>query len=500
MSFYKNLQEGIIIPRWAADLNATYGLGLFTVIYPLPYYISSLYHTLGFSFLSSVKLLLITTYIGSGFAMYAWLKNHLSEKSALTGSVFYLFAPYHLIDMHFRSNIGEMSAFLFLPLSLFLVDKSIQTKTTLWKFLSAISLSLLILSHPGISLLGFFLIFLYALFFIRKPKIQSLFSLVTPFILALLYSAFYWLPANIDSKYTHGHIEPNLKFLSIPQLLYSKWRWGLLFQGPHGELSFLLGYAHIIVIILAIYLIFIRKTKNYLLILLTLTSFCYIFLLLPQSKFIWNNIPVLKNMLLTYRSLAIVTLLTSAVAAFVTKEIYAKRLSNILLIIAIGTTILNWGNRKNLPNIKDEQIANKLPFIKLTGEGCWTTYPCQDKVPENHIESLNGYLEILYEKRTSTNHSYEVYKDRAGLVKENTYYFPGWKLFINGQENRIIHNNQQFPGVITFNLEKGKSRIELKFEDTKVRKYSLYLSLFSLLLSGIYLTFSRFIIKKIKDS
>src|SRR3989344_3106196 len=101
MSFYKALQDGIMIPRWAGELNATYGYALFEFIYPFPYYIASFYHLLGFNFLESVKLLLASTYMASGFSMYYWLKNHVSEKSAFLGSIFYLFAPYHLINMHF---------------------------------------------------------------------------------------------------------------------------------------------------------------------------------------------------------------------------------------------------------------------------------------------------------------------------------------------------------------------------------------------------------------
>src|SRR3989344_5714607 len=99
MSFYKNLEEGVFIPRWAGELNATYGYALFNFYYPLPYYLSSLFHFAGFSFLFSMKLLIIFSFSLSGLLMYLWLKSHLAEKYAFLGSIFYLFAPYRLVDM-----------------------------------------------------------------------------------------------------------------------------------------------------------------------------------------------------------------------------------------------------------------------------------------------------------------------------------------------------------------------------------------------------------------
>src|SRR3990167_11280779 len=51
MSFYDSLKEGILIPSWAAELNATYGNPLFIFNYSLPYYLISLFHFLGISFI-----------------------------------------------------------------------------------------------------------------------------------------------------------------------------------------------------------------------------------------------------------------------------------------------------------------------------------------------------------------------------------------------------------------------------------------------------------------
>ena len=115
MSFYSSLREGHFIPHWAGNLNALYGYPLFVFTYPLPYYLAAFFHVFGFSFIDSIKCLLITAFIASGLTMYLFLKNEFGEKAAFVGSICYLFSPYHLMDMQFRVDIGETLAFVFLP-------------------------------------------------------------------------------------------------------------------------------------------------------------------------------------------------------------------------------------------------------------------------------------------------------------------------------------------------------------------------------------------------
>ena len=400
--------------------------------------------------------------------------------------------------MHFRANIGEMLAFTLLPLTLLMAKKWVKIRTNLYFFLLSISFTLLILSHPGISILGTGFIFIYIIYLQRGKNIFKIFTSFIPLLIGILFSAFYSIPANFENGYILAEVKTsNLEFLTLSELLFSKWRYGLLFQGPYGELSFLLGYAHWVAIFFAIYILLFKKAKNRTFYFFTIILFAYTLLLFESSKVIWQSFSILRNMRLTYRVLSIVVLISSGVASMVVEELNNKKVYWIFILIAIGTTILNWGNRKNIPTIKDEQLAKQLPYSKER-DGCWAilTSPeetedrCQDEIPMYHIESLNGGLEILDEKRTTNKHSYLVDIKSTGVVKENTSYFPGWRLFVNGNEKEIIFNDQQYPGIILFNLDSGKNYIELTFEDTSLRKYSFYISALTLFSSGIYLIIS----------
>src|SRR3990167_11183088 len=55
-NFYKNLEEGILIPRWAGNLNWGFGHPILMFLYPLPSYATSFFHFLGLNLIDSFKL------------------------------------------------------------------------------------------------------------------------------------------------------------------------------------------------------------------------------------------------------------------------------------------------------------------------------------------------------------------------------------------------------------------------------------------------------------
>ena len=128
-NFYQSLSEGNIVPRWAGNLNWGFGHPILMFLYPLPSYLGSFFHYLGFSFIDSVKLVFAVSYVGSGFAMYLWAKNALGEKAGMVCAALYLYAPYRFVDLYVRGAIGEHVAFLFAPLVLlFLLHLSQEIK------------------------------------------------------------------------------------------------------------------------------------------------------------------------------------------------------------------------------------------------------------------------------------------------------------------------------------------------------------------------------------
>ncbi len=504
MAFYDSLKSGILIPNWAETLNATYGYPVFQYIYPFPYYLASILHLIGFNFLNSVKLLLGLTYIGSGVFFYLWINNHTKSFYAFCGAIYYLFAPYHLIDMHFRADIGEATALMFLPAALYFIDLYTKKYSPLNLFASSLFVAFLILSHPAISLISFPILLSYSVF-VSQKEIKSLLSALKPVFIGLLISAYYWIPALMEGKFTEQVIQVNEKFSypTLLELLYSKWRLGLLFQGPYGELSFVLGYAHWIIILLVVYLLTRGQIENHYLKFFFLVFLLYLFLILKISSPIWENIETLRKMQFSYRLLSILIFTSSALSAFVLQKIENIKLSMLLVGIVIFSTILNWGNRRTIPEILDKQIKAEMPHAASQYAAVTSAMPIWSvstiwikEIPQSHLETLHGNTKIISENRSINSHSYSVDVSEKSILKENTAYYPGWELTVDNKLTNIEYQNQLYPGVITFEVPEGIHEIELDFKETSVRYYSLLISLVSLLICGIYLLFNGIVLKR----
>lgn len=507
MEFYKSLQSGILVPRWSENLNATYGYPVFMFIYPLPYYISSFFHLFGFGFITSVKLLLASTYIVSGLGMYLFLRRYISEKYAFLGAIFYLYAPYHLVDLHFRNAIGEMTGLAILPISLMLLERTANKRKILNVILSAFSISLLILSHPAISILSFPILVVYSIY-INKKAVKDLVIAVVPHILGLLLSLYYWLPVLVEGSFTQqaNQVKSALVYPTLRELFISNWRFGLLFQGQYGELSSALGYGHWITICIALYLIIKRKiiSPTYY---FFLGVFLIFFIMIQGiSAPIWQIFEILRRMQFPYRLLTILILSSSIVAAFTMSKIKNEFIFKLVVIIAIGTTILNWGNRRNTPNITDRVLSDDIPYSTSQFAGISSAVPIwapnyfwQTEVPKEHIEAIEGNIKIISENRSINTHIYKITVIQNSLIKENTSYFPGWNLTINNNTGNIDYRNPNYPGIITFPLNTGVYDIVLKFSDTPVRSYSLILSATTLMLMGMILVLEVLSIKFIKS-
>ncbi|KKR86140.1 MAG: hypothetical protein UU34_C0020G0001, partial [Candidatus Curtissbacteria bacterium GW2011_GWA1_41_11] len=209
-NFYQSLTEGNIIPRWAGNLNWGYGHPILMFLYPLPSYVASLFHFIGFSFVDSTKLVFAVAYIASIFAMYLWSKSQWGERAGFAAALLYGFAPYRFVDLYVRGAIGEHVAFIFPPLILWATDRK------RW-LIGTLAVAGLLLSHNAVSLMFAPVIILYILYHRRS---------FLPIVLGLLISAFFWIPALYEGRYTLRDIVTNEdfagRFVHFSQFFYTR--------------------------------------------------------------------------------------------------------------------------------------------------------------------------------------------------------------------------------------------------------------------------------------
>lgn len=495
-NFYENILDGNIIPRWAPNLNWGYGHPVLMFLYPLPSYSASLFHFIGFSFIDSIKLVFSVSFIFSGLFMFVFLREFLDDFTAFFGGVLYMFAPYRFVDLYVRGALGEHVAFIFLPLIFYFLLKLSKEKklNTLTIAAGGISFSGLFLSHNAVSLMFLPIAFIYSLLLtLSVKKKEILVRHILTLILGIGLSSFFLLPAFFEGKYTLRDIvtakDYATRFMDLGKFFYGEWNYGI-----SGQFTVQLGFIHWLIIFLALPVtFFLYKKKNNLwklafafLVIFTFT----IFLMTPYSKLIWDKITILQKFQFPWRFLTIAVFTSSILGAIVTSQIknYKKLLIVIFTIIVLFLNKNNWHAQGYL--VKDESFFTGVyNGTTDTGESSpiWSVRFMEQR-PKSHIEIISGDAKIKEIGRNSTKHEYETNSEEKIQIRENTLYFPGWELLIDGVKREIEFQDPHNRGVMTFNVPKGNHRIILEFGETKLRLVSNLISMFSLIFILVLLT------------
>lgn len=492
-NFYTSLTEGNIIPRWASNLNWGYGHPILMFLYPLPSYVASIFHFIGLSLVDSLKAAFGFSYVLSGLFMFLWLRNFLGKFPAMVGAIIYSFAPYRFVDLFVRGAIGEHVAFVFIPaICYFLLKINLEKKFNFIYFFGlTLSTAGLILSHNAISIMffPFVAVYIFYLFSINKKKILFGSSIIGV-IYGFLLSSFFWIPAFMEGKYTLRDVvtasEALTRFVDFKDLIYGEWNFG-----GSGVFSTELGIIPWIFIFLTPPVLYKfyknKKERNNLVLLLLSIAFLVssIFLMLPASLPIWKSFTILQKFQFPWRFLSISVFSAGTIGAFVVYSNTHDRMKKVILIfVVIGSLILtkDYWIAKGFLSKPDSFYTGIYNSTTDTGESSpiWSVR-FMEKRPKTEIEVIEGEGKISKISRTSNSRSYEIVSYDKTRIRENTLYFPGWKVYVDGKEQAVEFQDPNSRGLMTFFLNNGEHKVDIKFGNTKLRTVADSVSFISLL-------------------
>ncbi len=488
-NFYQSLSEGIIIPRWAGNLNWGYGHPIPMFLYPLPSYTASLFHLIGFNFIDSTKLVFALGFALSGYFMYLWLSQFLRREEAIFGGVLYVYAPYRFVDLYVRGAIGENFAFIFLPLILLFLYKLYKKQNVFNFSLLSISLAFLILAHNALSLIFLPFLFFYTVFLWSRLKFKKSYLIysLTSIMLGFLLSAFFWLPALLEGKYTLRNILTSgtyiRRFVDFNSLIYGPWNYG-----QSGEFTVQLGPIHwisFLVSFIALFYFKLKKKNNFWLVLAGIIyTIVGIFLMLIESNFIWEKIMILQNFQFPWRLLAIPVFsmsLLGALTVSILKERVRKKVIFGLIAVLFLLSISYMKPKGYL--IKPESFYTGV-FESTTDTGesspIWSVR-FMEKKPATPIQVIEGRGEVKEVIHKTNYRVYEFEGINSARLLVNTLYFPNWTIYVDGKKEPTQFQDPKYRGLMTFYVTGRNHKIEAVFENTKVRTYSDIISLISLL-------------------
>lgn len=503
-----NCVKDLQIPcRWVSNLGYGYGYPLFNFYPPFPYYLGEIFHLIGVDLFDTVKLLAILGFITSGTLMFILAREFWGDYGGLISAVLYIYAPYHAVDLYVRGAINEFWALVFLPGVLWAIYKIIQTNNSQYNFWLALFSSGLLLSHNVITMIASPFIVTWTIFHLISTKsLKSLPKLITSGIWGIGIAAFFFLPVIFEQKFAHvetltiGYFNYLAHYVSLGQMFISRfWGYGGSFWGEDG-MSFQIGYLNwglpIISLALALVNFGSNKGKKLLILFLTLSFLAAAFMAHPRSLPIWQKIPPLEFVQFPWRFLTIVILMTSLAAGSITLWFKEKRqlLATVYVcVFAFGIYASYFHPEKWFNITEKEKFTGELWRLQITAS-IFDYLPIYAPMPPAGppsadaviIEQNNPDLEsqiIPAIVKKSNLQKYEVVNSQNSNInlQINTFYFPGWKAYIDGKSTNIAYSNDPLAR-IHISVPAGKHKVDIRFKDTPIRIISNLISLISIIL------------------
>jgi len=492
-AYYKEFISGQLPVRWVSQFHYGYGTALFNFVAPLPYIVSLPLVALGLPLTFILKVSFAFTYILAGIFMYLFaLKLFRSPRGAFLVSMMYQFAPFRLVEMNTRGNLGTLYAYALVPLLFYSVIRLQEKKNYQSFILLSFTATLLCLSH---TIFGFVFIGLGLLFILFRHKDRkSVFSVFISILTGIGLASFFIIPALLEQKYTNGYLFtkdlfydhfPSLYKLIIPNFFNTV-------SLRVAEVAVQIGLFHLISFLFLFYVILKRKIKSDLKkigFFILLTSILTVIFMQPVSKPLWEHVPVIRQFQFPWRFLAVIAFTTSLSVYFLfssLKIIQNPKIYILFILLISFSTAYYWKPFQGYVPAQEKQYweyplttnyNSEFNTVWMGGE--------PDSFPANRIEVVGGKGEITDKKLSSTKHSYTINAQNQVTIADRTYFFPGWKLSVDGKYKEIQFQDHTYQGLITFTVDPGIHTVVVQYRQSGIAQLGNLISIF--ILTGMIL-------------
>ena len=540
-------QDGILFPRWSANLGYGYGLPIFNYIPQLPYSISAFFYAFGLPIETALKGMLILSLFLASFGSYWMVRHALGAFAATVCAAAYLYAPIRLHVLFIQGNAAQFFAWALLPWAFGGLIYFFERGKPRYGVLVALSLAGTLLSHNVVSLmLGLALCFLglvlafYSLIRERKANQLSLFDLsiwrrtleaLAYGVLGLALSAWVWVPALVETKFVHSSriVANDFRRYFVPF-------WDLIALSPILDRSAINPYYPLtlggiqiglaIIGLLGLIWYGVKHLKHSsrdsilsssfpsLLIIKVLfwglTLLICGFMALEPSKLLWETLPLVHFFQfparwhgLTVLALSWFTGLTIYLAG--RTHIMLQRVAgSIALLLLVGSALVNLYPHRlpaNRYEVTPQEVVGFEVRTKIVGtmsfsefNPLWVKDPLYDSPlvanylanePLQRIDpaSLPAGGEATLLDSSTQAHRFGINLPTPTDIVLRLHYFPGWEATIDG-EPITIHPAPN-SGLITVSLPAGEYELALDFRETPLRLVVNAISIISWAILGI---------------
>ena len=491
--------------RWTPDLGGGFGFPLFNYYSPLVYYLGVVFRLTGFSFVGSIKLLFLTGIILSGISMYLLTKEFWGKLGGLVSAVFYIFVPFHALDIYVRGDLSEFFALAIVPFVFWAFYRLIKTNERQFLFLTGLFLGAFLLSHNITAMLFAPLLLVWIIFWflvLKKIQKETVFQVLIAGLAGFGLSAFFIIPALLEQSLvqvgslTTGYFDFKAHFITLRQLFLDRsWSFGISRFGPTDTLSFQIGWPHWWLVFLSFGLTILKLKdrgdfRKWLIILMSGLFLVLVFMIHPRSVIFWENLPLIAFTQFPWRLLGPVGLVSSFLAGSVIillagkdkVQVHLLAFFLVVLVVALNTAYFK---PAKFTSATDEDFLTGETFKSEQQGAVYDFLPKGvTKLPDfdaQDIQIISGEANISEFVRKSDYFkvNIEVHGDQPAQIIAPVFDFAGWEVFVDEQPVTINKNPW---GLIQMESPKGKHEISGWFRNTKIRLSGNGISIVTLLL------------------
>lgn len=486
IEFHEALTDGQFPVRLAKRINYGLGYPFFNFNYPLVYYLGEGFHLAGLSFADSFKALMVLSVVLGAFSMYAYMLGHTGRLGAVIAATVFTIAPYKFLNMYVRANPAESLGLALIPFLLLSIDALVR-KNRNAVFLVTLSHAVLLLTHNITAGVGYVFVFLYMLYALRTVhhKKEIVFKYIGSVVIALLLTAFFWVPVFIETKITRlVELSEDYKnfFPTFREIIYSPWGFGGFKQGEMpGKMSPEIGLVHTFLFVISI--IFLTGQWPFFII----SSLVFLFLALPYSQFIWDAARPLQYVQLPWRFVGFIILGISITTGVLMTKITSRNLMALCSIILI--VLLLYTNRNHIrvnqylefhspfeqseiygpsTTSKDEHMPRWAPRIYIAPVANGEVFPVDQGISTRTLWKSNKHIFTLTMKT-------------GGQFRDNTSYFPGWRAYLDNIEVPILYQSDPM-GRLRVAVPTGQHTLEFRFGEPWYRVVADLVSVISFII------------------
>lgn len=445
-AFYQSFREGQFPVRFLGRLNQSYGYPVANFLYPGFLYIGSVLHAVGFSFQTSVEIIIVGSALVGVIGMFLWLRLLFSKVASIAGALSYLLMPYFLFDIFRRGSVGEILVLGLVPAALF----AVESKNS---WLLAPVIALLSISHNTLAAFFVPMLLLYIV-------IKNYWSLLPQFIFGVGMSSFFWLPAFFERIYVNF----DTTVISNP--------------GAYFTTSNSLVVASFPFFIAALYIAFKKpitrkkETLFFLAVLLVSTFFAT-----KGSAFFWRIADFVKFIQFPFRWLSYLVIAGPWIIAAALDK--TKRGAVILTVCGALFFTAMWGTQY----IASESIVHPEGYF-TTNEATttvhdeymprWASKQMSNRMTKK-VEFFMGNGEVEEKMITTQKIDVVIHAAEKSIVQINTVYYPGWGAMLDEAPAKIEYDNPY--GFMRIMVPGGKHHLYMEFRETPGRFLADMLSL-----------------------